>query len=259
MFYPTNQEQAQLLQDLLAEYNRPFSGWDFSYLHGRMIEDDTPISWNYRATVLSYLRTAHVLLDMGTGGGEFLSSLQPLPSETSATEGYIPNIAIARQQLEPLGVTVYVVDEDQHLPFENGHFDLVINRHESYAPREIHRILRSGGHFITQQVGGRNNLDLNALLRGPSDFGMTSWDCAYAVQELEQAGMQIIEQREAYPFTRFSDIGAVVYYLKAIPWQVSDFSVEKYFEPLVRIADQIRKDGWVEIRSHSFFIIARKQ
>ncbi len=67
MFHPTNQEQAQLLQDLLAEYNRPFSGWDFSYLHGRMIEDDTPISWNYRATVLSYLRTAHVLLDMGTG------------------------------------------------------------------------------------------------------------------------------------------------------------------------------------------------
>ncbi len=88
---------------------------------------------------------------------------------------------------------------------------------------------------------------------------MTSWDCAHAVQELEQAGMQIIEQGEAFPFTRFLDVAAVVYYLKAIPWQVSDFSVEKYFEQLVLIADQIQKDGWIEIRSHSFFIIARQQ
>jgi len=33
---------------------------------------------------------------MGTGGGEFLASLAPLPMHTSATEAYPPNVEIAR-------------------------------------------------------------------------------------------------------------------------------------------------------------------
>jgi len=38
------------------------------------------------------------LLDMATGGGEFLSSLVPLPPRTVATEGYPPNLEVARRR-----------------------------------------------------------------------------------------------------------------------------------------------------------------
>ena len=64
-----------------------------------------------------------------------MSSLSPLPKCTCVTEGYEPNIIIAKKRLEPLGVKVYRVDNDESLPFNDETFDLVINRHESYSVR----------------------------------------------------------------------------------------------------------------------------
>ena len=90
------------------------------------------------------------LLDIGTGGGEFLSSLAPLPKIVYATEGYEPNIPIARKRLEPLGVKVYKVDSDENLPFDNS-FDLVINRHDRILKKRYIEYLK-GGIFVTQQV-----------------------------------------------------------------------------------------------------------
>ncbi|MNJ78400.1 hypothetical protein D3C77_761450 [compost metagenome] len=36
----------------------------------------------------------------------------------------------------------------------------MINRHEAYSVQELNRILKPGGLFITQQVGGQNNRGL---------------------------------------------------------------------------------------------------
>ena len=62
--------------------------------------------------VIPFMRDAATMLDMGTGGGEFLFSLHPLPKTVYATEGYKPNVPIARQRLEPLGVKVVYFEED---------------------------------------------------------------------------------------------------------------------------------------------------
>ncbi len=86
----------------------------------------------------------------------------------------------------------------------------------------------------------------------------TTWNLAFAIQQLNHSGWQIIEQQEAFHNTRFHDVGAIVYYLKAIPWEVPDFSVEKYFDKLVKIRDLIRQHGPVDVPFHSFFIVARK-
>ena len=60
-----------------------------------------------------------------------------------------------------------------------------------------------------------------------------------ACRELEENGFTILEAKEAFPFQRFYDIGAIVYYLKAIPWQIPDFTVERYYEELYRIHEII--------------------
>ena len=83
-----------------------FEGWDFSYLESTNRMQEFPLSWNYRHEVKKRMNRCSSLLDMGTGGGEFLSSLAPLPKIVCATEGYEPNIPIARKELEPLGVKV---------------------------------------------------------------------------------------------------------------------------------------------------------
>ena len=108
-----------LFDDLLAEaLHQEFSGWDFRYNHNRWIE--SPTSWDYPQLVRDYIQPEISLLDMDTGGGELLSSLQPLPKLTYATEAYPPNVIVARNTLEPLGVKVIQLGADKSLPFADA-------------------------------------------------------------------------------------------------------------------------------------------
>ncbi|MGD6902896.1 class I SAM-dependent methyltransferase [Bacillus infantis] len=243
---------------LIQQAEKEFTGWDFSYLTetGRMASE--PLAWNYTNWVLPEMVNAASMLDMGTGGGELLSLLTPLPSHTAATEGYGPNIEIAAERLTPLGIEVYKVDDDSRLPFDDRLFDLIINRHESYDPQEVNRILKPGGLFITQQVGGTDNLGLNRLLGAKEDFGYAGWNMEKAVQQLEAAGFHIVASFEAYPYTRFYDVGAILYYLKAIPWQIEGFSFKGYEKKLRELHDEILRTGYAEVRSHRFIIKAQK-
>lgn len=250
-------QNRELFDLLIAEASHPFSGWDFSYITATNRMAEGPLTWSKASKLLPMLRKAQSMLDMGTGGGEFLSRLQPFPLATYATEGYAPNIPIARQRLEPLGIKVFKVGEDGQLPFEDNQFDLVINRHEYYDPKEVLRVLKPGHRFITQQVGGKNEQNLNALL-GAENYQYAHWTLDYAVRELHEAGLRILESKEDAPIMRFYDVGAIVYYLKAVPWQVPDFSVEKYLERLAQIHTQIEQQGYIDVLMHRFLIIAEK-
>lgn len=134
-------------------------GWDFSHLDGRY-EEEGDLPWDYRDTVMRYLRPDSRLLDLDTGGGEFLLSLGHPHALTAATEAYPPNVALCRETLSPLGIDFREASAAGSLPFEDGSFDLVINRHGDFSPAEIARVLKAGGVFVTQQVGAENDREL---------------------------------------------------------------------------------------------------
>ena len=100
--------------------------------------------WSYMDRVRGLLPQATALLDLGTGGGEKLLSLQAdWPPKVAVTEGYHPNFLLAKERLEPLGVQVVESEADMKrpLPFPNA--------------AEVARVLKPGGTFLTKQVNGR--------------------------------------------------------------------------------------------------------
>jgi ubiquinone/menaquinone biosynthesis C-methylase UbiE len=248
----------ELFERLISEaLQQKFSGWDFRYIANRWVEG--PISWDYARMAREHMKPEGPLLDMDTGGGEFLSSLQPLPHTTFATEGYLPNVPVARNRLEPLGVKVVQLFEGKEkLPFSDNFFDLVLNRHGSFSATEVQRILKPNGVFITQQVGGENNFQINELLQEHPEFKYSYRTLKRAVGQLVSAGFQILEQMEEFPETTILDVGALVYHLKVISWQIADFSVEKYYEELAEIHNTIQKEGSLKIKSHRFLMVAKK-
>ncbi|MCP2259074.1 Methyltransferase domain-containing protein [Streptoalloteichus tenebrarius] len=232
-------------------------GWDFdAFFAGRYTE--TPPSWDFAELVRARIPEVDSLLDLGTGGGELLASLAPLPARTAATEGFAPNVPVARANLEPLGVEVVdVTDEDEdHLPFPDGSFALVSSRHESYDPEEIRRVLAPGGTFLTQQVGGRDLEELNAALGAPP-HGYREWTLDAAVAELEAADFEILDRREERPVATFTDVGAVVSFLRIAPWQVPDFDVDQYRDRLRELHERMDRDVPLEVHTHRFLIVAR--
>ena len=73
-------------------------GWDFSHINGRY-EEENDLPWDYEKIIKSYLKDTFNLLDYDTGGGEFLLSLGHPCNNTSATEGYKPNVQICQERL----------------------------------------------------------------------------------------------------------------------------------------------------------------
>lgn len=232
-------------------------GWDFSWLNERSKVEQLP--WDYGAVVRERMRGVASLLDLGTGGGEFLSSLAPLPPNTQATEGYPPNVVMARKRLEPLGVFVADVSEmHDHLPFSDSSFDLVIDRHEGFDSHEVFRVLKPGGRFVTQQVGGENMLDLNRFLQDNPYYTYGDYNLNDQVMQLKRAGFNIITAREAFPLFSFLDIAGVVFYLTVVPWQIEDFSVEHYRDRLIELHQLILREGAFKVKEHRIFVEAEK-
>jgi SAM-dependent methyltransferase len=240
-----------------------FQGWDFSYMERYGGDVEEPKAWYYQSIARHYLTGRDVVLDMGTGGGEILASLQPLPPKTYATEAYPPNVPIAKAALEPLGVTVVEVEEGQQedfpLPFEDAFFELIINRHESYDSREVFRLLQPGGVFITQQVGQRNNENLRMIfgsIESDEDF---AWDLATCQTHLVNAGLGIIDAKEHIGYSRMYDIRALVYLLRVIPWEFPNFDPARYETQLLNVHIKILEDGYFDATCHRFFVIAQKK
>ncbi|WMM25505.1 class I SAM-dependent methyltransferase [Tissierella sp. MB52-C2] len=235
-----------------------FKGWDFSHINNRMEEETLP--WDYKKLVKSYISEEKILLDMGTGGGEFLLSLNPTEGKTYATESYLPNIELCKSVLTSYGIDVRPVSDDSNLPFDDRYFDIIINRHESFCVTEINRILKPGGIFITQQVGGMNNREISKFLLGEYP-NITDIDLNLdkILLEAKAIGMRIIDTGECFPKTYFYDIGAFVFYAKIIEWEFPGFSVERCFNKLVELQAKLEKQGYIETLEHRYFLIAEKQ
>ena len=245
-----------LKQQWQAEEQAVFAGWDFSHLTGRWQED--PIKWDYAEIVRQHLHKNHVLLDMGTGGGEFLLTLHHPHHLTHVTEAHPPNVTLCRERLAPLGIHVKQVFGDASLPFADETFDIIINRHESFHAGEVRRILKPGGVFITQQVGAENSVNLASRLLPGFEGLYPTHTLENTAKIVKSAGFEITLQDEDFPMARFYDIGALVYFAKAIEWEFPGFSVDTHFAELCELQAELEKNGYIENREHRFIIVARR-
>lgn len=248
----------KLLESWRREEQQPFVGWNFSYLDGRTWADEGQ-SWSYMDRAAVLLQHASSAIDLDTGGGERLLELQPhWSAKMAATESYPPNFKLATQRLVPLGVQVVDVEmsDDGLMPFADGEYDLVLNRNGAFNPSEIARILAAGGRFLTQQVHGLTNWDLSAAFGAAPSFPDATPE--KYVPRLQAAGLVIEELKEAAGRHGFTDVGALVYYLKAIPWTVPGFSVETHSDNLFALQDRLEKGEALAFEWRSYLIEARK-
>lgn len=234
-------------------------GWDFSYIRGKY-EEGRELPWNYEEIVRRCLRPERKILDIDTGGGEFLLSLGHPCRNLAATENYPPNVALCREKLLPLGIDFRQADGGGKLPFGDRSFDVVINRHGDYDPREIGRVLRDGGVFVTEQVGAENDRDLvRLLLKDMPALPFPEQYLRIARAAFEEAGFSVIQAQEAFRPIKFWDVGALVWFARIIEWEFPGFSVRACLENLYRAQEMLEREGVIEGRTHRFLLVAQKK
>lgn len=233
-------------------------GWDFSHIEGRFTSDED-LPWDYAELIRKYLKPDMKLLDYDTGGGEFLLSLKHPNENTSATEGYPPNVKLCEKTLTPLGIDFRECHDSSKIPYDDESFDIFINRHGDFDPVEIRRLLKPGGMFVTQQVGEMNDRELVEMVLPDAKMPFPGLNLKVQQKNFEDAGFEIIASDEVFRPIRFYDVGAFVWFARVIEWEFVDFSVDKCLDALLKMQEKIEKDGYVEGRIHRYMIVAKKK
>lgn len=232
-------------------------GWDFSHIHGRY-EEENDLPWDYEKIVRQHLTDTAKVLDYDTGGGEFLLSLNHPFAGTAATEGFEPNVRLCQEKLLPLGIDFKECNTPSRIPYDNETFDMIINRHGNFAARELYRLLKKGGIFVTQQVGGDNDRDLVEMVLPEVESSFPHLNLEEQRNAFVDAGFHILAAEEAYRPIKFYDIGAFVWFAHIIEWEFPGFSVDKCFEQLLKMQKIIENQGKIEGTIHRYLIAARK-
>lgn len=234
-------------------------GWDFSHIHGRY-EEENDLPWDYEEVIQSYLKDEMKILDLDTGGGEFLLSLGHPNENLSATEAYPPNVELCKHKLLPLGVDFKEAVDTKYLPYPDETFDMIINRHGGFNEKEIYRVLKPNGLFITQQVGAENDRGLVELLYpNVPDSPAPDNYLSITKQKFINTGFKIIEGQEAFRPIKFYDVGALVWFARIIEWEFPDFSVDKHLKELWKTQEILEKKGRIEASIHRYLMVARKE
>jgi hypothetical protein len=78
------------------------------------------------------------------------------------------------------------------------------------------------------------------------------------VPQLRAAGLEIVDRRDLSGQLAFTEVGAIVYYLKAVPWLVPSFSVETHLQALLSLQHQLENGQPLAFSARKYLLEARK-
>jgi SAM-dependent methyltransferase len=230
-----------------------FEGWAFPQIRTRLLEPGPP--WDYEAIVGEHAREAGSVVDMGTGGGEFVARLrEELPARLVATEEWHVNAPVAHARLTPLDVDV-VWCSSSRLPFADESFDLVMNRHEELSPTGVACVLAPGGIVVTQQVGNDNWRELRRFFPRTTDFGDLRAEYAAG---FEAAGLTLRRNERHDYRVAYEGLGDLVYMLLVTPWTIPEFDVDRDLDALLDLKDECSTADGLVLTWSRFLLVAEK-
>jgi SAM-dependent methyltransferase len=246
--------------DAARERLRPYveraglaSGWNFD-VHSRFLE---PRAWDYDDLAARLISSATSLLDIGTGGGERLSRYcRHYQNFAVATESWPPNAPLAASALGVLEIPVVHCD-DEHLPFADASFDLVLNRHSGLNPADAARVLRPGGTLLTEQVWDHWR-ELKAYF--PRMVEYRGYYTRFR-HELVEAGLEVVDARTSVVPAAYHSLGDFVFMLCVANWTIPDLDpLGRDLETLLQLERDRSSPGGVGliISDGAFLIEAHK-
>ena len=210
-------------------------GWDFSFMK---TAKQTP-PWTYIEVIKKYLKSSDSVLDVGTGGGEFLTKLSPYFDKAIGIDIDPEMIAVANRNGAGIGNVSFQVMDDNLVSLV-GIFDIILCRHAPYNLEAVKKYLKPGGYFITQQVGEKNMGNIkSATGQGTNTPSITK-------SEFTDNGFDIVEFLEYDIDHIVLDIESLVFWLNALDALHADMIGKKITDD-VSILNQIL-DGNVDDR-----------
>lgn len=240
-------------------YNKvgKINGWDFSNI--KSISEG--IRWDFYDEVTSRCKNTDVLLDIGTGGGENLLSISHalfFAIGIDLSKGMIEKADSNLRKSDVSNVRFFQMSSE-NLQFPAGFFDLITSRHAPFSSKEVFKVLKNGGFFLTQQVSESDKLNVKeAFGRGQSfneEDGALEEQCVY---ELYESGFSNVQSFEYDAIEYYQQPEDLIFLLKHTP-TIPDFGQDKNdFNILSDFIEKNNTKMGIRTNSKRFLLIAEK-
>lgn len=231
-------------------------GWDFS----RMRTEREPVPWDYLDVASHYITFTDAVLDIGTGGGEKLLALaggagsavgvDPDPDMVQAAQGNgvgYPNVRFLQMGAEALAL-------------EDASFDVALTRHAPTHVPEVVRVLKSGGYFVTQEVGANNMSNIRQAFNTGSGTQYDEDERA-RLDAFTRLGCRIVATG-AYDVRYWvKDIASLIFWFQAIAGAnevPEDFSIDRHWRVVQRIIAEHWTPNGVLTNEHRTLLVVQK-
>jgi SAM-dependent methyltransferase len=245
------------LRRLMAEID-PRRGWDFS----RVRSDRDPAPWEYEEVVRRYLKPTDHVLDVGTGGGEVLVSLADAFGTGIGVDPDPAMLAAAQENTPPAlaGRISFMEGGADTLPVPNASCDVVLNRHAVVGVAEVARVVRPGGYFLTQQVGGQNTFNIATLFGiGPGMGGeqrALEQEVPALAEAFQQRGFALVAYATYNVPYYFRDVASLLFWMRAVEIP-PDFDVERHWRDVNYLIAEYTTPRGIETNEHRELLIVR--
>jgi len=118
-------------------------------------------------------------------------------------------------------------------------------------------VLVPGGSYFAQHVGPDSLRSLSEFLMGPLPEAERRHPDVER-RAAEDAGLVVHTLEVERPRTVFFDVGAVVYFLRVVPWIVPGFSLARFLDPLRELHRKIQQDGALETTASRMLVEATR-
>lgn len=224
-------------------------GWDFSSMNTQR----QPVPWDYMDIVALYLNSKDHVLDIGTGGGEKFIKLSPLFKSGIGID-IDPEMVIEAKKNGKETHNIAFYQDSDHLENTEDKFDVIINRHASFDLKAVFNHLRSGGYFITQQVGEKNMLNMKKALNIVSDT-------AICKEDIEKSGLKLLAFMEYNVQYIVNDVESLIFWLQALDMLHADFQGGKILNDVKlfnrMLMGNVDERGFIT-NEQRFLVIAQK-
>lgn len=124
-------------------------GWDFSMLKYELVDNS---NFQYFDEINKQVTDQSILLDIGTGGGEKLSSLISNDCLLKiGTDFSQEMIKVANENKKNNRIRFFEMNSES-IKFPDNFFDIICARHTPFNFKEIFRLLNNNGTFFSEQI-----------------------------------------------------------------------------------------------------------
>lgn len=229
-------------------------GWVFE--HSKNTEFECEWGDIYEYVLGSIKLEGMKVLDIGTADGLKFFKLSPYIKEGIGIDSEKSMVELAKKHKQEKGIEniEFITMDTGKMDFDNESFDLITSRHAPFSMKEVHRLLKPGGIFITQQVHERDKQNLKDVFnRGQNFDNPTDEYLNKLVKEANEIGFSEIESQKSSIDYFFNSRNHLVDFLTYTP-VIPDFNSEEEMPIVDNFIDQNSQDEGIRSNSERFLL-----